>query len=297
MNDFPNKTNIFDTFNACKVRQNGDMICLTDMWKANGQPPSKRPTFWQRLPATTEMVDQLRHYLEQKSDVRKSHITSDAADDPQVIETRHGHYEGSDDPGSTWAHWQLAMVYAHYLSPAFYIWCNSIIYKMMISTCHLESTGLAPRFEDNFERIHKRFDQMAQHAVTTLILVSAIQKRQDGTRNDFKARSRRLILKAVAHEQFDGQCPCCTRVQVAVTTDGVTTALPGAEYDHFYGPALNRPEHGWLICQECHRDLTASPMLRFAKIPDFCAFSGYVLDEIEIERGRHHEAGTDPHDE
>jgi hypothetical protein len=33
--------------------------------------------------------------------------------------------------GGTWAHWQLALPYARYLSPGFHLWCNTVVRAAM----------------------------------------------------------------------------------------------------------------------------------------------------------------------
>ena len=33
--------------------------------------------------------------------------------------------------GGTWAHWQLALTYARYLSPPFHLWCNTVVRAAM----------------------------------------------------------------------------------------------------------------------------------------------------------------------
>jgi hypothetical protein len=61
--------------------------------------------------------------------------------------------------------------------------------------------------------------------------------------------------------------------------------VDGAEFDHFYGASLNRPEYGWLICRQCHDDFTSgSPLLRLGHISVFHVFQGHVLDHLVNHR-------------
>ena len=74
------------------------MLNLTDMWRAAGADPSKRPANWARHDATVEFVEHLR------GNVFPEHIEPFQTD------------RGGADPG-TWAHWQIGLAYAKYLSP------------------------------------------------------------------------------------------------------------------------------------------------------------------------------------
>jgi hypothetical protein len=59
----------------------------------------------------------------------------------------------------------------------------------------------------------------------------------------------------------------------------------GAAFDHFFHRALNRPEHGWLICAACHAELTyGGYLIRFMRVPAFRAFQGAVLERRRRER-------------
>ena len=56
-------------------------------------------------------------------------------------------------------------------------------------------------------------------------------------------------------------------------------------FDHFFHRSLNRPEHGWLICADCHDVLTYSGYLvRFMRIPEFRVSQGAVFELRRRER-------------
>jgi hypothetical protein len=89
------------------------MWSLTEMHIAAGAPANKNPRQWLRSTQAQEFVEALAaHVGVHVTDVEISHIG--------LVETRRGGVEG----GGTWAHWQIAAAYAHYLSPAFYIQWN-----------------------------------------------------------------------------------------------------------------------------------------------------------------------------
>lgn len=108
-----------------------EIISLTDMWKAAGSDPSKRPAYWLRQDATVEFIEHL------KSNVIQDHI------DLVVTE------RGGTSPG-TWTHWQIAMAYGKYLSPEFHAWCNTVVRQ------HFQGKSPSPpRGLNAIERINK----------------------------------------------------------------------------------------------------------------------------------------------
>jgi hypothetical protein len=85
-----------------RIRRDGEMWCLTDLWRAAGSPAGQRPANWLRKEGST-FVEFLRTTL----DVPQGHIVKAA---------KKGGVGGG---GDTWAHWQIGIAYAGYLSPAF----------------------------------------------------------------------------------------------------------------------------------------------------------------------------------
>jgi hypothetical protein len=182
------------TYENHPINRRGDLLNLTEMWVANGRSENQRPAQWLRLPSTRNFLQRL------ESAVGLSHNS--------LLVTERGHSEGRDN--STWAHWQLALVYAHYLSPDFYIWCNELVHNAM-QCFGGPDTGPAKRtsvlFEEAFGHIHRRIDVLAQYSMTNLLLTAAVQK-LPGKRLEFGDRAKRIICAVVAGEIFDGQCPC-----------------------------------------------------------------------------------------
>ena len=67
----------------------------------------------------------------------------------------------------------------------------------------------------------------------------------------------------------------------------------GAEFDHFFHHDLNQPEYSWLVCRDCHAELThGGYFTRFARMPEFRAFEGAVL--AQRPRPRIHAAAAVP---
>lgn len=92
-------------FNGIVIHDKSEKLSLTDMWKAAGSDAQKTPAKWQGLPSSRDFIEHVS-LIVGKSDIIKA--------------TR-------GKGGSTWAHWQIALAYAKYLSPEFHMWCNQVV--------------------------------------------------------------------------------------------------------------------------------------------------------------------------
>jgi hypothetical protein len=101
-------------FKQSAIRDDGEFLCLTDMWRAAGSDKSKRPAKWLETEAAREFADYLRN------DIRHT----------DIIRSERGS-AGQRGGGATWAHWQLGLAYAKYLSPEFHAWCNDVVRAVM----------------------------------------------------------------------------------------------------------------------------------------------------------------------
>ena len=90
---------------GARVRLKDDMLNLTDMWRAAGGDQQKQPAKWRDLPQATDFIA----YIAQTLGKSENRLTLTKA----------------GKTGGTWAHWQIGLAYAKYLSPAFHAWCNS----------------------------------------------------------------------------------------------------------------------------------------------------------------------------
>ena len=266
------------------IRLRGAMLNLTDMWKAADCPENRRPADWLALAETLRFRSYAgAHWTEPPGPATPNagHAGIWTIDGDGFVATVRG------NRGGTWAHWQLALPYARYLSPQFHLWCNTVLRAAMERLGGTAAAGSDPlllHLAQHFRQLHRRLDTLDRHAADLMFLQLSAQDLLLGQRRNFTPRSQAAITQVLAAEPFDGQCPCCGNAPV-LTAAGRPVA--GAEFDHFFHRGLNRPEHGWLICADCHAELTQGGYLvRFTRTPEFRAFQGAVLEHRRRTRPR-----------
>ena len=123
----PEKTIPNLSFNGSVIHDRGDMLSLTDMWRAHGSDPARQPSNWLASADAKRFVETL-NFLEPGN---------------SGVQSKRG---GRGVGGSTFADWQIAMAYAKYLSPEFHMWCNTVVRERMegrsISTAGLPADVL-----------------------------------------------------------------------------------------------------------------------------------------------------------
>ena len=264
------------TYEGMAIRQRGPMLNLTDMWRAAGRLAYRRPAIWLDMEETKRFRAYTRWRWSDAADITSGpNITVGdicPIEPDGLVATARG------NGGSTWAHWQLALAYARYLSPAFHAWCNAVVRNAM------ERFGGPPRGQDalmryveyQFEHLHRKLDHINRHAADQMFLLVSAQELMFDRRRSFSERSRALMRAVISAEPYEGQCPCCSAAPVLTAE---SQPMEGAEYDHFFHHGLNRPEHGWLICNACHVELTQGGYLvRFSRMSDFRRFQTAVID-------------------
>jgi len=123
--------------------------------------------------------------------------------------------------------------------------------------------------------VQRRFDTPDRHAADLMFLQLSSQEIVWGQGQDLSEHNRALIIRAVAGEPFASRCPCCSSTPVLT---GKGRPVAGAEFDHFFHHGPNRPEHGWLICQACHRELTHGGYIaQFERMPEFRRIQAVIL--------------------
>lgn len=106
MNTHVNITTPALVYNGVAIRDQHEMLSLTDMWVAGGRDDAKRPANWARK----EGASFIGHMAD-------------------VLNVPHGHIiKGTrGKTGQTFAHWQIAIAYAKYLNHDFHMWCNEVV--------------------------------------------------------------------------------------------------------------------------------------------------------------------------
>lgn len=129
-------------YNGVEIRDQSEMLSLTDMWKAAGSPENREPYNWARKEGAA-FVDAVT--IAQNLPVE------------QVLVKRQGRN------GGTMAHWQIALAYAKYQSPEFHMWCNEVV------RAHMEGTKQVANLPADVLELIRRDDgisRMLAHKVT-----------------------------------------------------------------------------------------------------------------------------------
>ena len=96
-------------YQGSNIRDKGEMLSLTDMWKAAGSDRSRRPVNWLSSAEAKNFISSLELM------VGNSDLLS----------------KGTGRGSATYAHWQIGLAYAKYLSPEFHMWCNEVVRDRM----------------------------------------------------------------------------------------------------------------------------------------------------------------------
>ncbi|MET3899694.1 hypothetical protein ABIB57_003656 [Devosia sp. UYZn731] len=125
------------TYQGQTIREKAEMLSLTDMWKAAGGDPQQTPAKWRDLPSSKTFIEHV------EITIGKS--------DTALIKAQ----VGGKAPG-TWAHWQIGLAYAKYLSPEFHMWCNDVVRAHMEGRDAAVSPGSALlHIETALARLHE----------------------------------------------------------------------------------------------------------------------------------------------
>lgn len=245
------------SFQGTPIRRTDERVNLTDMWRAAGSDPSKRPSKWLETEAALTFIE----YLGENLNIRKRDIEKPGQTEA-LVETE----RGGRDPG-TWAHWQVGMAYAKYLSPEFHAWCNEVVRAHMeqVQPMALPSAQIQHllvtmgRIAENHD-LGLRTVAGAVHEVRAEVStlgqrVSAVERHIIARRVDISTATKRIHRQTIV--EHGGMCPCCGKVRILETVNG--NALAQCEYDHFYASNRAKLHETWLICKACHDHISRNP--------------------------------------
>jgi hypothetical protein len=133
-------------YKGAAITDKGELLSLTDMWRAAGSPDGRAPNDWRVLVSTTEFANHVAEIL-----------NAGNSGNELFKVTRGGKASG------TFAHWQIGLAYAKYLSPEFHMWCNQVVRERMEG--HKAVATLSP---DVMELIRRDdgISRMLAHKVT-----------------------------------------------------------------------------------------------------------------------------------
>lgn len=99
--------NLITKFNGVSIAfQGNDKINLTDLWRAAESDEDKRPNDWMAIDSNQKFIHAVSNNLNTAVN--------------GIIKTTRG------KGGGTWAHWQIALAYAKYLSPELHMYVNQV---------------------------------------------------------------------------------------------------------------------------------------------------------------------------
>src|SRR3954465_2549791 len=187
------------------IRLRGTMLNLTDMWRAAGCPEHRRPTSWLILEDPLRFRAHAQAHwteLEEPADDNVVHDHIIRLDPDGFVATARGRN------GGTWAHWQLALTYARYLSPEFHLWCNTVVRRAMewrAGPPAADNDPLLLHLAQHFRDLNRRLDILDRHFADLMFLQLSAQELVLGNRLEFTGLSRGIILEGGAGEPFGGK--------------------------------------------------------------------------------------------
>jgi len=216
-------------FNGMVVRRDGELMCLTDLWRAAGSPERNRPADWLRFRG--------RVFVEHAQTVMGHH-------DLDVSTGR---------AGSTWANKHVALAYATDLNPALRLHVQEVFFAYTdgrLTADNPETEAVLDATQAAAVRAAPELMGLIAQMPATITAAIVAELTRNGTlkRRDLTADTKRQHMETVARF-FGGMCPCCRDVAVMQGNE----RLPGSHFDHWTdNAAKNRPDQTWLVCAACN---------------------------------------------
>ena len=141
-------------------------VCLTDMWKAQGEPSNKRPVDWRELDATQGL---LKRYAKQSATTALCSKNGKIKAVPGWLQTK----QGGVAPG-TYAVPQLAIDYARFLSVEFHEWALNVLVERIEEEADPEKA-----LSRGYERAVKTWKQQGHSDENIEVLAQCVIVRKD----------------------------------------------------------------------------------------------------------------------
>lgn len=143
-------------------------VSLNDIWQAAGAPGSQRPSDWAVLPTTTESVRVL--IAEKSGNKTKSDANS-------VLYARVGR------GGGTWAHPNLAIQYAGYLSPELRVEIHAVFLRYKLADPTLTADLIDRTSGQNLDWLDKRLQsKRVRNRFTGCVAAHGVREHRDFAR-------------------------------------------------------------------------------------------------------------------
>lgn len=172
-------------FRGAVIRDRDEHLCLTDMWKAAGGYEVERPAQWARQTEGRVFVEYVAASLNLSVD--------------QVFCAERGR------AGGTWAHWQIALAYAKYLSADFHMWCNEVVRAHMEGR-HAEpsrdAAGLAS-LEAALQALAQKVADLTLMADARMVVMEFTSLREVLDRAGAKQKGRRALQARLSRAFHD----------------------------------------------------------------------------------------------
>lgn len=126
-----------------RVDASGGLICLTDLWEAEGHPAEKDPTLWVKLAATQSLLRQLS--TSPTAPPRPTALAGDSGESGQLITVLPGLLEigTGEKAGQLYSALELCIAYARFLSAECYEWSLAALAERRDEASPLTKPGTA----------------------------------------------------------------------------------------------------------------------------------------------------------
>jgi hypothetical protein len=277
-------------YNGTAIREREEMMSLTDMWRAAGSPDEKRPAQWARYQGAEFIA-----FLADALNMRSEHISI----------TRRGR------GGGTYAHWQVALAYAKYLSSEFHVWCNTVVRE------HMEGSK-ARVVQEELELAPPSFEPEAVTKADFRKLCEWVSKKmaaQDKRQDERLWDAIKQVVNAVWHakgslnrsllnpENLAAQgvmlLPMPTPDTTYETVTEICWRVVPQEHLHSAVPSIvgkrllsHARQHHWAQGETAKRSLRDRPMPTYpvARVEEWLAAGGAVMIELENTERRQADA-------